>query len=107
MKRKDALPVLFLDLCSANAFEPANAVLLSCAGGAPSLKFTNLAMGTEKKGMAFLISEGRYFVSDGLHFLDQRRQTDCGAVEILSVYYLSTGWHDAECVPNQYSSKRE
>jgi hypothetical protein len=49
MQCKDTLRVLFLYLRSANAFEPANAILLSCAGGALSLKFTNLAVGTEKK----------------------------------------------------------
>jgi hypothetical protein len=107
MQCKDTLPVLFLYLRSANAFEPANAVLLSCAGGALSLKFTNLAVGTEKKGRNFLISEVRYAGNDSLYFLDQRRQTDSGAVEIISVYYLSIGWHNADCVPNQCSSKRE
>jgi hypothetical protein len=107
MQCKDTFSVLFLYLRSANAFESANAILLNCARCALSLKFANLAMGTEKKGRTFLISEVRYFGNDSLRFLDQERQTDGGAVEIPSVYYLPIGWHDADCVPNQCSSKCE
>jgi hypothetical protein len=50
MQCKNSLAVLFFYLPSANSLEAANAVLLSRTRGTLSLKFTNLAMATEKKG---------------------------------------------------------
>src|SRR5260370_25799724 len=107
MQCKNSLAVLFFYLPSAYSFEPANAVLLSCTRGTLSLKFTNLAMATEKKGRTVFICEVHYVVNDSLHFFDQGGQIERGTVEIFSVYYLSEGWHDADCVSNQCCSKRE
>ena len=106
MQCKNALAVLLFYLPSANSIEPANAVLLSCARGTLGLKFTNVAMGAEKKGRTFLC-EVHYVVSDSLHFLDQGGQIEAGRVEVFPVYYLPKGWHDTGCVSNQCSSKRE
>src|ERR1700741_4842659 len=106
MQCKNALALLLFYLSSANSSEPANAVLLSCARGTLGLKFTNVAMGAEKKGRTFLC-EVHYVVSDSLHFLDQGEQIETGTVEIFSVHYLPKGWHDAGCVSNQYCSIRE
>src|SRR5215467_12512294 len=106
MQCKNALAVLFFYLPSANSIEPTNAVLLSCARGTLSLKFTNLTMGTKKKGRTF-ICEVHYVVGDSMHFLDQGGQIETARPEMFPVYYLPNGWHDSGCVTNQCSSKRE
>jgi hypothetical protein len=68
MQCKDALAVLFLYLRPTNPFKPADVIFLSRAHGAFRVKFTNCAMGAEKKRGAFLIRQMSYLPSDNVYF---------------------------------------